>query len=117
MQFRREDRLRAHLLIGTHKIVTPSFQLLDKAAMMYKEALDSDNSKLQPVLSTASIAGTTSTVTKSNFKEGWALFQPRPKVKFTLAQKTYLNEKYHEGEKSGKKWDPNKVAEASVFLR
>ena len=117
MQFRREDRLRAHLLIGSHKIVAPSFRLLDKATLMYKEALANDNAKRIPALSTTTKILITSSVDKVNLQEGWALFRPRPNIKFTVAQKSYLNEKYDEGEKSGAKWDPNRLAEVSVILR
>lgn len=35
MQFRHEDRLRAHLLLGSHKTIIPPFRLLDKTAIMY----------------------------------------------------------------------------------
>ncbi len=51
LQFRREDRLRAHLLLGSHKIITPPFRLLDKAVIVYKESLDNDNLKEIPILS------------------------------------------------------------------
>ena len=116
MQFRREDRLRAHLLIGSHKFVTSSSSLLDKAILMYKETMINDDARRIPSMSTASIAVTPSSFRKSKLEEGWALFQPRPNVKFTLAQKTYLNEKYDEGEKSGGKWDPNRLAEVRIAL-
>ena len=94
MQFRREDRLRAHLLIGSHQFVTPSSSLLDKAILMYKQTMINDDVKRIPSLSTASTSVTTSSFGKNKLEEGWALFHPRPNVKFTLPQKTYLNEKY-----------------------
>ena len=117
MQFRREDRLRAHLLIGSHKTVASSLRFLDKAAVLYKEAISADNVRQIPSLSAASSFDTTSSRVKHIPKEGWALFYPRPTVKFTPTQKSYLNEKYEEGEKSGAKWDPNRLAEASVVYR
>ena len=51
MQFRREDRLHAHLLLGLHKTLIPSFRLLDKAIAMYKDGLESDKHKQVPNLS------------------------------------------------------------------
>ena len=113
MQFRREDRLRAHLLLGSHKIITPSFRLLDRAAIIYKQALESDKPKVAPVLSASTAAVTTSDTAMFVMEEGWALFRAREKVAFTLAQRSYLNQKYDEGERSGAKWDASTVAEAS----
>jgi hypothetical protein len=115
MQFRREDRLRAHLLLGSHKIIIPPFQFLDKAAIMYKESLDSDNLKEIPVLSATSSTIKDSTVPKVKLEEGWALFRPRVKVAFTPAQRSYPNEKYNQGEICGAKWDAGTVAEVSSF--
>jgi len=113
MHFRREDRLRAHLLIGSHKIIVPPFRLLDKAAMVYKEALDSETPKEIPILSATSSTVTDSTVSATSLEEGWALFRPREKVTFSPTQRYYLNEKYLEGERSGAKWDPSKLAEVN----
>ena len=115
MQFRREDRLRAHLLLGSHKIITPSFRLLDRAAILYKKALESDKPKAVPVLSASTAAVTTANTAMFVMEEGWALFRAREKVPFTLAQRSYLNQKYDEGEKSGAKWDASTVAEARAI--
>ncbi len=115
MQFRREDRLRAHLLIGSHKIISPSFQLLDKAAVIYKESLESDNLKEIPILTSTNTTVRNPRISTVTLKEGWALFHPRAKVTFAPAQRSYLNEKYDEGEKSGAKWDPCKLAEVCAF--
>lgn len=111
MQFRREDRLRAHLLVGTHKIMSPSFQLLDKAAVIYKECMESDALKEIPILTSTDTTVRNRRILTSHLKEGWALFHPRAKVTFTPAQRLFLSEKYDEGEISGAKWDPSKLAE------
>jgi hypothetical protein len=115
MQFRREDRLRAHLLFGSHKTITPPFRLLDKAAMVYKDALDSDNIKEIPILSSINSTIRNSTVSIANLEEGWALFRPRVKTAFSPTQRSYLDEKYLEGERSGAKWDACAVAEVNSF--
>jgi hypothetical protein len=115
-QFRREDRLRAHLLLDSHKIIIPPFRLLDKAVIMYKESLSSDTPKQVPVLSASNVTKKNETLATVSLKEGWALFRPRAKVAFTIAQRSYLNQKYDEGEKSGAKWDAATVAEASLFI-
>ena len=114
MQFRREDRLRAHLLVGSHKYVDMSLPLLDKAALMYKNSLESDRPKQVPVLSVISTTRTTMTP-RNNLEQGWTLFHPRKKVPFTPVQRTYLNQKYDDGEASGAKWDPVSVAQVSLF--
>ncbi|CAF2128879.1 unnamed protein product [Rotaria magnacalcarata] len=94
MQFPREDRLRAHMLLGFYKILLPTFRLLDKAMLMYKEGLESDHYKQVPITCTVATNSTSHTKPKKNF-----------------TQRSYLEDKYNEGEKSGAKWDPAKVAE------
>ena len=116
MQFRREDRLRAHLLLGSHRFKTPTYRLLDKATLIYKQLLDSDNPRQVPLLPITSSTSGTSLPNKENLREGWALFRARNKAPFTLTQKSYLNQRYDEGEKSGAKWDGATVAEASFCL-
>lgn len=115
-QFRREDRLRAYLLLGSHKIVASSVRFLDRAMLMYHDSLLSDHPKQVPALSTSSISKKDITNSSITLEEGWALFYPRPKVAFTVAQRSYLDQKYDEGEKCGTKWDPASVAEASLFF-
>ena len=104
MQFRREDRLRAHMLLGSHKILLPSFRLLDKAMLMYKEGVETDHYKQVPIMCTVATNSTSHTKSKSKLSEGWALFRSRPRVPFTVTQRSYLEDKYNEGEKSGAKW-------------
>ena len=115
MQFRREDRLRAHLLGGSHRFIDYSCSLLDKAALMYKDSLENDYPKQVPLLPVANITIRSPAPLKNNLKEGWALFSPRKKVLFIPAQCAYLNQKYDEGEVSGAKWDPVAVANVSLF--
>ena len=112
MQFRREDRLHAHLLLGLHKNLVPSFRLLDKAIVMYKDGLESDNHKQVPHLSANSSVVPSVALINDQLVEGWALFRPRSRVTFTINQRSYLEERYDEGERSGAKWDANSVAEA-----
>jgi hypothetical protein len=40
MQFRWEDRLNVHRLLGLHKARVPSFRLIDKVIVMYKDGLE-----------------------------------------------------------------------------
>jgi len=115
MQFRREDRLRAHLLVGSHRFIDHSYSLLDKAALMYKDALESDRPRQVPLLPVANTTTRPLAPLKNNLKEGWALFSPRKKILFTPVQRAYLNQKYDEGEASGAKWDPAAVAQVSLF--
>lgn len=116
MQFRREDRLRAHLLMGSHKFIVPSFRLLDKSAITYKESLENDNLKEIPILTSTNRTAADTRIPTVALKEGWALFVPRAKISFTAAQRSYLIEKYDEGEKSGAKWDPSKLAEVYFLI-
>lgn len=102
-QFRREDRVRPHLLVGSHKYSDLSLPLLDKAALIYKDTLESDRPKQVSMLSTISTTSKTTVTSRNNLKQGWALFHPRKKVLFTPVQRAYLNEKYDEGERSGAK--------------
>ena len=113
MQFRREDRLNAHLLLDLHKILVPSFRLLDKAIIMYKAGLESDNHKHVPRMAVNNSDESVTTAADDRLAEGWALFRARPRVPFTIHQRSYLEEKYNEGEKSGAKWDAASVAEVS----
>jgi hypothetical protein len=115
MQFRREDRLRAHLLLDSHKNIIPSFRLFDKTVLMYRESIDSDNPNEIPILSSTNTTATNSTLLRVQLDEGWALFYPREKIAFTPTQRSYLNQKYDEEEKSGAKWDPGTVAEVSLI--
>lgn len=112
MQFRREGRLHSHILFGSHKILTPSFRLLDKAIIMYQEGLQSDNHKQVPTLSSSINIRSSSTTIDERLAEGWALHCSRPRRPFTITQRSYLDQKYDEGERSGAKWDANSVAEA-----
>lgn len=115
MQFLREDRLRTHLLVGFHTYADVSLPPLDKAVLMYKDSLESDRPKQVSVLSTISTISRTTVASRNNLKQGWALFRPRKKILFTPVQRAYLNQKYHEGEASGAKWDPVSVAQVSTF--
>ena len=74
MKFRREDRLRAHLLLRSHKTIIPPYWLLDKAAIIHKESLDSGNLKEIPILSATNSTIKCSTISIVNLEEGWALF-------------------------------------------
>jgi hypothetical protein len=103
MQFRREDRLHAHILLDLHKILVPSFRLLDKAIIMYKAGLESDNHKHLPRMSVNSNDASMIAAADDRLSQGWALFRARPRVPFTIHQRSYLEEKYNEGEKSGAK--------------
>ena len=117
MQFRREDRLHAHLLLGLHKTPIPSFRLLDKGIAMYKDGLESDKHKQVPNLPVNNTVVSSVTLVNEQLGEGWALFRARPRIAFTINQRSYLEERYDEGEKSGSKWDANSVAEARKILR
>ena len=103
MQFRREDRVNAHLLLDSHKILVPSFRLLDKAIIMYKAGLESDNHKHVPRMSVNNTIASVLNVANDRLAEGWALFRARPRVPFTIHQRSYLEKKYNEGETSGAK--------------
>ena len=115
MQFRREDRHRAHLLVGSHRFIDHSCSRLDKAALMYKDSLENDYPKQVPLLPVANITIRPPAPLRNNLKESWTLFSPRKKVLFTPVQRAYLNQKYDEGEVSGAKLDPGAVANVSLF--
>ena len=72
---------------------------------MYKKSLENDDPKRVPVLPTTSTIQKWSVIQAADLKDGWAIFRPRTKIGFTLAQRTYLQQKYDEGEKGGTKWD------------
>jgi len=70
MKFRREDRLRAHLLLRSHKTIIRPYWLLDKAAIIHKESLDSGNLKEIPILSATNSTIKCSTISIVNLEEG-----------------------------------------------
>ena len=111
MQFRREDRLNAHLLLGVHKTLASSVRLVDKAILIYRDGFTRDDHKQVPVLPASITTGSSSTDINDKLMEGWALFRPRARVPFSIAQRSYLDEKYNDGEKSGGKWNADSVAE------
>ena len=86
---------------------------MDKAALMYKDALESNYPKQVVLLSVVNITTKPRAPLKNNLQEGWALFSPRKKILFTPAKRAYLNQKYDEGAASGVKWDPVVVAHVS----
>ena len=114
MEFRREDRLNAHLLLGTHKIIDSSCRLLDKAILMYKDGISRDAPDKVPFLSTQISSDSSSKAGVKMLEEGWGLFRPRTRAPFSIAQRSYLDQKYNDGEKSGAKWDPESIAEVSA---
>ena len=116
MEFRREDRLNAHLLVGIHKIVDSSCRLLDKAILMYKNGLSRDGPSQVPILPAQTTSDSATKYGVKNLEEGWGLFHPRTRAPFSIAQRSYLDQKYNEGEKSGAKWDPESIAEVSSQL-
>jgi hypothetical protein len=116
MQFRREDRLHAHLLLGSHKLLIPPFRLLDKANIMYQEGLESDHHKQVPNLSAVATDPPLSTRINDQLTESWALLRARPRIPFTAIQRSYLEEKYNDGEKTGAKWDAASLSEARKCL-
>jgi hypothetical protein len=79
LQFRREDRLRTHLLVGSHQYSDPCYSLVDKAALIYRDTFESDCSKQVPLLPVTSVALQQPVTHGKDLKEGWALFSPRKK--------------------------------------
>ena len=84
---------------------------------MYKDGLESDKHKQVPNLPVNSTVVSSVIPVNEQLGVGWALFRARPRVTFTINQRSYLEERYDEGEKSGSKWDANSVAEARNILR
>ena len=111
MEFRREDRLKAHLLVGIRKIVDLSCRLLDEAILLYKDGLSRDGPSYVSNLPAQTTSDSATKNGVKNLKEFWGLFHLRTRAPFSIAQRSYLDQKYSEGEKSGTKWDPAPIAE------
>jgi hypothetical protein len=115
MQFQRENRLHTHLILGSHKSHIPTYRLLDKTMIMYKDGLNSDDHKQVPFLPIANSYPSSIESLSNKLPEGWGIFRSRPRITFTINQRSYLEQIYDEGEKSGAKWDTNSVSEARHF--
>ena len=90
MEFRREDRLRAHLLMGAHKTQETSHRLLDNAMLMYSESINHHDHVQVPNISADTSTGLYSQIPSNNLDEGWALHRSRTRAPFSVCQRSFM---------------------------
>jgi len=116
-QFRRESNLHAHLIYENHKYMPIKHSLLDNARIIYQQRVESDQRINGRALNNFIIVASTTPSSLNPLHEGWAIFRPKTNRAFTQKQRTYLTDKYNEGEQTGGKWDPAAVAQVRfVFI-
>ena len=71
--------------------------------LKHKEGVETYNYKQVPVMSTITSGSKSRVRSKNKLSEGWALFLSRLRVALTVTQRSYLENKYDKGEKSGAK--------------
>ncbi|KAK3734709.1 hypothetical protein QZH41_011297, partial [Actinostola sp. cb2023] len=102
--YQRHSSLDKHLSFGKCKMVPEKETLFDRAKTAYHTHLIEGTS-----ISTA-IEATTSEATHTTLPEGWALKTTKKSTRFSEKQKSYLEQKFNLGQETGRKQDPEKVA-------
>ena len=105
LSFKRHSNLEYHLLYGKCKLRIEKFTLLDHAKILYSRKLSEGTSTQPAMLSTTTDAQSTPILC-----QGWALRQTKKNARFNENQRSYLDEKFDIGLKSGIKADPAQVA-------
>ncbi len=115
--FQKWGHLSNHLDTGQHKFARENINSFDFALRAFKANLEEHARPMIPFMKAMSeniVAEMPADQCCKNckeLKEGWAIKQSSTCRRLDEDQKTYLLEKYDEGETKGKKWDPKKLAE------
>ena len=83
------------------------YSLLDTAKRMYNEHLVQGSTTEHPNMP----GPTVSSSTQEDLEEGWALKSTKSTARFSVNQKTYLDDKFEIGQQTGNKADPIQVSQ------
>lgn len=103
--FQKYGNLQRHLDAGYHTTPVHPQILSDRSKIEYSKQMEKINVK------TPCIENVSSTNQIDQLKQGWALKSRREIKRFTSDQKKYLVEKFEFGEKTGRKCDPEEIAQ------
>jgi len=114
--FLKHGHLVNHLDKGIHKYVRENINSMDFAIKAFKSNLQKCARQIPPFLKASSENIIKELPQKCNIslielKQGWAIKPATVCRQMDQDQINYLLEKYNEGERSGKKWDPKKLAQ------
>ena len=104
--YKRHSNLEHHLLYGKCKLRQERYTLLDQAKLLYTMKIN-EGTSTQPQMASTSSATVEGNQTVC---QGWALRATKRSSRFNENQKSYLDERFDLGAKSGHKADPAEVA-------
>ncbi|KAK3107372.1 hypothetical protein FSP39_012971 [Pinctada imbricata] len=109
--FQKYGNLLRHLDTGSHTVKSMYQTLSDKAKIEYSKQMEKVN------LLSASSENVTPGRNVNLLKQGWALKSRGEVKRFTDDQRTFLDEKFQKGEKTGQKYDPEEVSQEMRQIR
>lgn len=95
--FRRRHNLDHHLTTGNHVFKPTRSSFLDTAKLLVKEKLETNTAQAIITLQHFNFVAASSAVAAFERTQGWALFEPKPKMMFNPEQKQFLTDLYVEG--------------------
>lgn len=111
--------LQTHLDIGAHKSLPERMTLTDYALETYKSKLERFFVLPEiPVLREAMHSLTLQPQSEAEVhvkSKGWALPSRKKHAKFNVKQTSFLQEKFQEGQRTGRKWDPHDVSREMMY--
>ncbi|XP_062618873.1 uncharacterized protein LOC134280478 [Saccostrea cucullata] len=110
--FSTSEELDHHLIVGSCDLKLEKERSNDLVVQKYAKILQKENRE-QYTLSCISKESTDDSI----LKKGWALKEERKCVRFSKKQKSYLEDKFKAGLKSGRKEDPVSVSEEMRKLK
>ena len=108
--FVHHGNLIRHLDIGKHKYSEDTVCLKDRTRIFYTELVDTKSHQRD---SMPHVEGSS----PSLLQKGWGLKGKREAKRFTADQKSYLAEKFNQGERTGHKCDPEEVSKEMRVVR
>ncbi len=105
--FMRMHHLNNHLICGKHVKALDKYTFHDRAKLLYAEKLEAGERDIPVIKSSSVVPGDKHHIAE----KGWALSTRKAPKRFNERQKAFLNAKFNDGERSGRKCDPSVVAE------
>ena len=112
--YQRHSDLENHLLYGKCEFLPVRETLMDQAKVLYHEKLCSEASALPSV---EGISQRHPSISTEVLTQGWALRSVRKAIRFSEAQRQYLESKFKVGQETGMKIDPANVAHDMRYAR
>ncbi len=112
-KYKYYSNLQRHMALGKHTFVPERLTLRDYAIRTYKTTIE-EMAAVQQQTTLRDVVLTLDNIPEEDrnppLTKGWAIRKTRRHTVFTVQQREYLANKFHEGERTKKKCDPKQVA-------